>query len=56
MKKLLRKRPIVGFTLPSEITDGLRALKVRDGISHSEAVARAVRRFLVEKSILKKAE
>lgn len=53
-KAVVRKRPIVGFTLPPDVTDGLKALKARDGMSHSEAVTRAVRKFLIEKGIVKR--
>jgi hypothetical protein len=39
------------FFLDSELTEGLRALKARDGILESEAVRRAISEFLKRKGV-----
>ena len=39
------------FFLDAELTEGLKALKARDGILESEAVRRAIAEFLARKGV-----
>lgn len=51
-----RKRPLSTFTLDQDLIEGLEALRERDGISASETVRRAVRAWIEQKGVLKKAD
>ena len=47
-----RLRPaMTSLELPPELKAGLEAVKVRDGIPHSEQIRRAIRAWLTEKGI-----
>jgi metal-responsive CopG/Arc/MetJ family transcriptional regulator len=50
------RSPRVQFVLDDELIDALERLQQRDGMSASEAVRRALRAFLAEKKVLKKAK
>lgn len=45
--------PRTSFILPEALKAGLEALKVRDGISESEAIRRAIAEYLERKGIRK---
>jgi hypothetical protein len=47
-------RKLHNFYLDPELSDGLKAVKDRDGISEAEQVRRAVREWLQRKGVLKK--
>ena len=47
-----RLRPaMTSLELPPELKAGLEAVKVRDGIPHSEQIRRAIRAWLTDKGI-----
>jgi hypothetical protein len=48
-------RKLHNFYLDSDLSEGLKAVKDRDGISEAEQVRRAVREWLERKGVLKAA-
>jgi hypothetical protein len=48
-------RKLHNFYLDPELSDGLKAVKERDGINEAEQVRRAVREWLEQKGVLKAA-
>lgn len=49
-------RKLHNFYLDPELSDGLKTVKDRDGISEAEQVRRAIREWLERKGVLKKAK
>lgn len=47
-------RKLHNFYLDPELSEGLKAVKDRDGVSEAEQVRRAVREWLERKGVLKK--
>ncbi len=48
-------RKLQNFYLDPELSEGLKAVKDRDGISEAEQVRRAIREWLEKKGVIKKA-
>jgi hypothetical protein len=47
-------KKLQNFYMDPELSDGLKAVKARDGIPEAEQVRRAVREWLERKGVLKK--
>src|SRR5437899_2435188 len=48
-----RIRPLCTYTLDPDLIDGLKKLRERDGVSESETVRRALRKWLERKGVLR---
>lgn len=48
-------RKLYNFHIDPDLAEGLKALKERDGVSESETVRRALRRWLEDKGVIRKA-
>jgi Arc/MetJ-type ribon-helix-helix transcriptional regulator len=49
-----RIRPLCTFTLDPDLIAGLKKLRERDGVSESETVRRALRKWLERKGVVRK--
>jgi hypothetical protein len=47
-----RNRPLCTFTLDPDLVRGLKKLRARDGVSESETVRRALRKWLERQGVL----
>ena len=47
------RRKLTSFVIDPELSEGLKAIKERDGISESEQIRRAIRRWLEDRGLLK---
>ena len=49
----MTQKRLYNFRIDSELDEGLKKMKARDGVSESEQIRRAIREWLTKKGVLK---